>query len=70
MVVEIKLLTTQDVAGILRCSERTVQNRVKSGDLLPIYNGRLVRFTMESIEEFLVQNKAPNKHQIELQQLN
>lgn len=60
MMLEEELLTYREVAEILRCSERTVHNRVKSGELRPLYNGRLVLFTDESIKEFLY-NKAPNK---------
>ena len=70
MLSELKLLTTQDVAGILRCSEKTVYNRVKSGDLLPTYNGRLVRFTEQSVAEFLQRNMAPNIQQTGVKQLN
>ena len=69
MLSEFKLLTTQDVAGILRCSEKTVYNRVKSGDLLPTYNGRLVRFTEQSVREFLERNRTPNTQQMEVRQL-
>ena len=56
-----KLLTYSEVAEFLRCSERTVQSRVKNGEIVPLRNGRLVLFTMESIAEFLKQDKAPNK---------
>lgn len=45
--------TISEVAEILRCSEKTVYNRVKSGKLRSIKNGRLVLFTKESIDEFL-----------------
>lgn len=50
-----KFLTYTEVAALLRCSEKTVFNRVKSGEIKPFYNGRKVLFTMECIEEFLTQ---------------
>jgi excisionase family DNA binding protein len=53
MAIEKRLYTTKEVAKYLRCSERTVYNRVKEGKIKPIYNGRLVLFTMESIEDYL-----------------
>ena len=56
-----KLLTYQEVAEFLRCSERTVQTRVKNGEIVPLRNGRLVLFTMESILEFLQQSKTPSR---------
>jgi len=55
MMTEPKLYTYQEVAKILRCSERTVCNRVKEGKIKPIRNGRLVLFTIESIEDYLKQ---------------
>ena len=56
-----KFLTTGEVAAVMRCSERTVQNRVKNGDIVPLRNGRKVLFTMESILEFLQQCKTPSR---------
>jgi excisionase family DNA binding protein len=50
---EIRYYTYTEVAKILRCSERTVHNRVRNGDIVPLRNGRLVLFTQQSIEEFL-----------------
>lgn len=54
---EVSYLTYTEVAKILRCSERTVHNRVKNGDILPFRNGRLILFTRECIDEFLQQSK-------------
>jgi excisionase family DNA binding protein len=48
-----RYLTYTDVAKILRCSERTVHNRVHNGEIVPLRNGRLVLFTRECIDEFL-----------------
>ena len=61
-----KLLTYREVADVLRCSERTVQNRVKNGDIKPLYNGRLVLFTKECIDDFL----HKNNEQMDSQQVN
>ena len=55
-----KFYTYPEVAEILRCSEKTVYNRVRNGEIHPIYNGRLVLFSMGSIEEFLQRCKPPN----------
>lgn len=50
------LLSTQDVADFLGVSSTTVKRIVKSGDLEAITVGsRLVRFTPESIQDYLAQ---------------
>ena len=49
----VRYLTYTEVAKILRCSERTVHNRVRNGEIKPLRNGRLVLFTQQCIEEFL-----------------
>jgi len=54
-----KFYTYPEVAKLLRCSEKTVYNRVRNGEIHPIYNGRLVLFSMGSIEEFLQRCKTP-----------
>jgi len=59
---DIRYYTYAEVAKILRCSERTLCNRVKNGDILPLRNGRLVLFTKECLDEFLQKGKAPVKH--------
>jgi len=57
----VQYYTYPEVAKILRCSERTVHNRVRSGDIVPLRNGRLVLFTEQCIEEFLNrQYRTPN----------
>ena len=59
---EMKLFTYEETAKILRCSEKTVYNRVQSGEIHPVRNGRLVLFPKESIEDFLKRNQnSPNK---------
>ena len=57
-----KLLTYPEVAAMLRCSEKTVYNRVKAGEINPFHNGRLVLFNEKCIEEFLNRHgsKTPN----------
>lgn len=49
----VRYYTYWEVANILRCSERTVHNRVRNGEIKPLRNGRLVLFTQQCIEEFL-----------------
>ena len=49
----VRYLTYIEVAKILRCSERTIHNRVRNGDIVPHRNGRLVLFTQQCIDEFL-----------------
>jgi len=62
IVSDARYYTYPEVAEILRCSEKTLYNRVRSGQIKPLYNGRLVLFTMECIDEFLQrQDKAPVK---------
>ena len=56
-----RLLTYREVAEYLRCSERTIQSRVKNGEIVPLRNGRLVLFSLESIAEFLQQSKTANR---------
>jgi excisionase family DNA binding protein len=52
---DIRYYTYAEVAKILRCSEKTLYNRVRSGQIKPLHNGRLVLFTEECIVEFLKQ---------------
>jgi excisionase family DNA binding protein len=54
---DVRFYTYPEVAKLLRCSERTVHNRVRNGDIEPLRNGRLVLFTDQCIEEFLRRNK-------------
>ena len=61
--------TYREVAGIVRCSERTLYSRVKNGEIKPLRNGRRVLFTKACIEEFLQrESKTPIK-QMSLQPL-
>ena len=63
VVLEMKYYTYAEVAQILRCSERTVHNRVRNGDIKPLRNGRLVLFTQQCIEEFLQRNSKTSNTQ-------
>ena len=47
-----RLLTTNDVAAILGVSARTVRRLVASGQLRPVYVGRLPRFTDDEIRAY------------------
>jgi excisionase family DNA binding protein len=44
------LLTAKEVAGILRCSPRTVQHRANRGELPSIRQGRFVMFRRADID--------------------
>ena len=50
---EPKYYTYPEAAQLLRCSEKTLYNRVRSGEIKPLRNGRLVLFTNECLERFL-----------------
>jgi len=54
---ETKYLNYREAAQFLRCSERTICNRVKNGEIKPFRNGKLVLFTRECLEEFLHKQK-------------
>lgn len=47
-----RLLTTDDVASILGVSARTVRRLIASGQLRPVYVGRLPRFTEAEVEAY------------------
>jgi excisionase family DNA binding protein len=47
-----RLLTTDDVAVILGVSVRTIRRLVASGQLRPVYVGRLPRFTEAEIQAY------------------
>jgi len=53
--IETKLYTSREVAAMLQCSERSIHNFVKEKLIRPLRIGRLVRFSKESIEDFLNQ---------------
>ena len=47
-----RLLTTNDVAEILGVTPRTIRRLVASGQLRPVYVGRLPRFTEAEIQAY------------------
>ena len=47
-----RLLTTNEVAAMLGVSSRTVRRLVASGQIRPVYVGRLPRFTEAEIEAY------------------
>ena len=47
-----RLLTTNDVAEVLGVSPRTVRRLIASGQLRPVYVGRLPRFTEAEIRAY------------------
>jgi len=53
-----ELLTRSDLKRILKCSERSVINYERSGLLKSIRIGGLVRFTSESVREFIQRQSA------------
>lgn len=53
-----KLLTAQDVAKILQCSERFAYNLISTGDLKSVRMGRLVRVRQVDLETFIEKNAS------------
>jgi len=54
-----RFYTYHETAGILRCSEKTIYNRVKAGEITPIQNGRLRLFSYEEIRRFVDNSMTP-----------
>lgn len=54
-----KLYTSRETAEILRCSEKTLYNRVKDGLIQPMRNGRRILFDDDRIKAYL-ENESPN----------
>ena len=48
-----KLYTKMQAAEYLQCSLSTINRRIKTGDLKPLKNGRIVRFTESELERFV-----------------
>jgi excisionase family DNA binding protein len=53
--IEKKLFLSKEVAAMLQCSERSSHNWIKEGKIKVHRIGRLIRFRMEDIEEFIKQ---------------
>ena len=47
-----RLYSMQEIAGIMGCSYKTVQRLIKSGKLGYVPVGRLIRITLEDLEEY------------------
>lgn len=47
-----RLLSTDEVAAILGVSARTIRRLIASGQLRPVYVGRLPRFTEAEIQAY------------------
>ena len=56
-----KLLTTEEVAEILRCSDRTVFTLKESGKIAFVRIGRLVRFPEKAVQEYLDRNTVASR---------
>lgn len=58
------LLTTSEVARILRCSDKTIWRLIASGKLKAVKTGRCYRFRRHDVSEFIKRGLAkPIKHQ-------
>ncbi len=51
------LLTKKRVAEILDTSEKTVDRRIRSGDLPAIRDGRIIRIRPEDLERYIAQRR-------------
>jgi hypothetical protein len=69
-ILDMRYYIYEEAAKILRCSEKTLYNRVRSEQIKPLYNGRRVLFTMECIEEFLQRQSKASDKQADLQSLD
>jgi excisionase family DNA binding protein len=54
----VKLLTSRQVAVALQCSERLVWGWTKDGDLPAVRLGRLVRYRIDDVEEFIARHQG------------
>lgn len=48
-----KLYTKMQAAEYLQCSLSTINRRIKTGDLNPLKNGRIVRLTESELDRFI-----------------
>jgi len=55
-------LSMKDIANLLRCSYRTVQRLVGSGELGHTKVGRMPRLTVEDWKEFKERNRGSRKN--------
>ncbi|WP_410468855.1 helix-turn-helix domain-containing protein, partial [Aestuariicoccus sp. MJ-SS9] len=52
---EDRLLTIADVAGFLKCSQKTVQRRIGTGELPVIRDGRMIRVHPMDLDRYIKQ---------------
>ncbi|MDU8913609.1 helix-turn-helix domain-containing protein [Aestuariicoccus sp. MJ-SS9] len=52
------LLTIQDVAGVLKCSAKTVQRRIETGDLPVVRDGRMIRVHPADLDRYIRQRRG------------
>ena len=52
------LLTIQEVAGILKCSLKTVQRRIETGELPVIRDGRMIRVHPADLDRYIRQRRG------------
>lgn len=48
-----KLLTYQQAAARLNCSERTIKRRVATGELVPVRSGRVTRLLVTDVDDYI-----------------
>lgn len=48
-----KMLTIAQAAEYLQCSQSTIRNRIRKGELHPLKNGRIVRLTVSELDRFM-----------------
>lgn len=56
-----EIYTTHEVATLLKCTTRTLQNLRDRGEISFIRVGRLVRFTQEQIADYLKRQNVNNE---------
>jgi len=53
-----KLLTKKQVAGILDTSEKTIDRRIRSGELPVIRDGRIIRVHPDDLERYITVRRS------------
>lgn len=62
-----KMLTIAQAAEYLQCSQSTIRNRIRKGELHPLKNGRIVRLTVSELDRFMKgeSDSTPNNRKSE-----
>lgn len=63
LVGEMTLLTTAEVAQILRVDVRTIRNRIKAGELHPLSVGGAYRWTKQMVANYLAECRTAKEEQ-------